>query len=144
MATRDVVKSERAALYERARQKGLSSDDLDAQLRGNPRLYSTGMLTLINQSVDTPGRYRMHHEAPPAGAFDGANATFSLAGAVLGRNITVDHVTQSTGALVPLTLTDNPNPVAGTFYLDVPNNAIVVGLAPQASDTLAVTYMTRR
>lgn len=144
MATRDVVKAQRAAVFTRAREKGLTSDDLDDTLKGNPRMYTNGMLTLINQAVDTPGRFRLHHEVPPSGAFDGANRTFSLAGVVLGKNVCVDHVVQSTGILTPLTLTDNPNPIAGTFYVDNVANAIIVGQAPQASDQVSVTYLTRR
>ena len=144
MATRDVVKAFRAELYARMANKGISSDDLDASLKGNPRAYGVQALNLINTSVNTPGRFRFHKECPPAGAFDGVNRTFSLAGAVLGRNIGVDHVTQSTGALVPLTLTDNPNPTAGTFYLDTVNGAIIVGMPPAASDTISVTYQTKR
>ena len=144
MATRDTVLAERASIYSRAREKGFSSDDLDTSLRGNPRLYANGMMTLINSSVDTPGRYRLKKELPPNGTFDGANATFYLAGAVLGKNIGVDHITQSTGAVTPLTLTDNPTPIAGSFYLDAPNGAIILGLAPQPLDNISVTYLARR
>lgn len=144
MSARDTVLGQRSELAQRARQKGISLEDLDTILKGNPRAYATQLTTLINQAADTPGRYRLHSETPPAGAFDGANRTFSLAGVVLGRNIIVMHVTQATGSLLPLTLTDNPNPVAGTFYLDVLNNAAIVGLAPAASDHLIVVYLTRR
>lgn len=144
MATRETVLAQRAEIYTRARDKGLSSEDLDTSLRGNPRLYSTGMLNLINQSVDTPGRYRLKKETPPNGSFDYVNVTFSLAGAVLGKNIGVDHVVQSTGVLTPLTLTDNPTPLAGSFYLDVANGAIVLGLPPAPLDNISVTYLSRR
>lgn len=144
MATRDTVLAQRAELAKRAREKGISTEDLDTILKGNPRAYATQLTTLINQAVDTPGRYRLHSEVPPVGAFDGANRTFSLAGAVLGRNIIAMHVTQATGTLLPLGLTDNPNPPAGTFYLDATNNLVIVGQAPQALDSLAVIYLSRR
>jgi len=144
MATRDVVKAERAALYARMADKGISSDDLDATLKGDPRAYGIQAMNLINSNVNTPGRFRLHKETPPSGAFDGVNRTFSLAGAVMGRNIAVDYVTQATGACQPLTLTDNPNPTAGTFYLDTVNGCIVVGQAPLPDDTISVTYQSRR
>lgn len=144
MSTRDTVLAQRAEIAQRARAKGISTEDLDQILKGNPRAINQQLLTFINQAVDTPGRYRLHQEVPPNGAMDGANRTFSLAAAVLGRNIAVYHVVQSTGVLTPLTLTDNPNPVAGTFYLDVTNNQIVVGQPPESLDSLAVVYFTRR
>lgn len=139
MATqRQTVRAKAAESAAAARKQGINVDDVRKESRG---LQATGAMVtrLVNESTPTQGHYRHVMDLFVGQTFNGTNNEFTLSRRVLGQNIDMVRVEQSTGTVIPLVKTTNPAPSGEQFWFD-DNFTVRVGVAPQAADGLIAGY----
>jgi hypothetical protein len=120
--------------------------DLDAErtVFGDTRALMIAARNLINNSTPRSTSEVLVEDAPPDGAFDGGNTTFTLSAPVTGHNIRGTWHKSTTNTLVSLAKSDVNPPAADGFYF-TPNSPtiVIVGTPPQAGDMLVFTFKTR-
>lgn len=148
MSQRQDLRTRRAELNARSKQKGINIDDLKKENR-SPAALSAQVHLLTNEPSGRLSRERVREDFPVIGSFDGINKEFTITAPVLasvvggvGTNIRVYHTVQSTGTTTALTRTAHPAPSAGSFWFDGVQT-IRVGEAPQIMDALFAVYLTR-
>lgn len=139
MSYRDTVRTNQAARDFKVKQRGINIDDIRKESRSTK---STGAMTtrLMNTTTPTPGQERHGYDDFAGQAFDGTNTEYTLSHRVLGQNINVWRIEQSTGSLIRLTKTTNPAPSTNQFWFD---NLFTVRVnpAPQMLDGLLAAYV---
>lgn len=111
----------------------------------NQRTLAVAAKRLINDNVPTTDRLQLQTDAPPFGAVNGVNKTFTLTGPVRGLNIAVHFGDVSSGTTSPLARSDSSPPASGQFFFDINNpSQIVTGDAPEPGDALIVDFITVR
>lgn len=137
---RDAVRTKSAESAARAKQQGKNVDDIRKESRG---LQATGAMVtrLMNESTPTQSHERIAADDFVGQTFDGTNQDFTLSRSVLGQNILMWRVDQTTGTLVPLSRTSNPAPSGEQFWFDRAFT-VRVGTAPSALDGLLAVVVT--
>lgn len=138
---RDQVRQKQAESAGKATQQGVNVDDIRKESRG---LQATGaMITrLVNESTPTQGHERIYADDFVGQTFNGTNFEFTLSRRVLGQNILMWRVEQSTGTLISLVRTSNPAPAGEQFWFDG-FTMVRTGVAPQVLDGLLASYVTQ-
>lgn len=137
---RDQIREKQAEQASEVRKLGINVDDIRKESRG---LQATGAMLsrLANESTPTQGHERIYEDDFTGQTFNGTNTEFTLTRRVLGQNILLGRVEQSTGTRLPLRRTTNPAPGGDEFWFD--NFFTVrVGTPPQSLDALTATYIT--
>lgn len=140
MTIRDSVRAKAATDAARDRELGLNIDDVRRESRSTASVAA--MTTrLRNEPTQTPGHERIYAADFAGQVFNGTNTAFTLPKKVLGQNILVWRVEQSSGTLIPQERTTNPAPSAEQFWFD---NffTIRVGTAPQTLDGLLAVFIS--
>lgn len=137
---RDQIRAKQAETAAEVRKQGINVDDIRRESRG---LQATGAMLarLANESTPTAGHERIYGVDFLGQVFNGTNQDFTLPISVLGQNILVWHIQQSTGTVVPLAKTTNPAPSGGQFFFDG-YITVRVGTPPQAADGLLCAIIT--
>lgn len=139
-AYRDAVREKMAESNVLAKKQGINVNDIRKESRGATAV--TAMVSrFVNDSSPTEGHERIYAVDFAGQTFNGTNQDFTLPRRVLGQNILVWHIQQSTGTAVPLTRTTNPAP-GGTEYFFDNVFTVRVGTAPQALDGLICAIIT--
>lgn len=137
---RDAIRAKMAETAGLVREQGIDVSDIRFDSRGT---QATGaMLSRIaNNPIPTKGKSRIYGVDFLGQTFNGTNQDFTLPIGVLGENILVWHIEQSTGTVVPLAKTTNPAPSGGQFFYDG-YFTVRVGTPPQAADGLLCAVIT--
>lgn len=138
---KDGVRSKRTALNRRAEALGIDVGAERQRYGANPRALSTALKHIINNATPSAQNDLFVTDAPPAGAFDGVNQTFTLSTPVDGLNISVVFTDVSLQTGMPLRRTDQNPPSSGEFYFNINDPAtIIVGDAPAVDDMLVAVF----
>lgn len=138
---KDGPRGRRNAVRVHANQLGINLDGERQRYGANPRALASAAKKLINDSTPSSQNDLFVVVAPPAGAFNGINTTFTLPAPVAGLNISVVFTDVSAQTGLPLRRTDVNPPGTTEFFFDINNpTQFTVGTPPDAADMLAVTF----
>jgi len=137
---RETVRDRHAARDAEVKKQGVNIDDIRKESRGSGAVAAMLSRALCD-STPTAGHERQYSDDFAGQVFNGTNSEYSLSRRVLGQNILVWHIKQSTGTAVPLPRGSNPAPSGSSFYFDG-YFTIRVGTAPAALDGLIAAYIT--
>lgn len=132
MSYRDGIRTRQAVRDQEVRRLGVNIDDIRKETRST-QAVGAQLSRQINESSPTQGHERIYPIDFAGQTYDGTNQEFTVPRRVLGQNIILWHLQQSTGTAQPLVRTSNPAPSAGQFWFD--NFFTVrVGTPPSALD----------
>ena len=139
MTIRDDVLAKQAAVAQAASQQGINLDDLRKESRGEQGVLAQ-LTRALNSATPTAGHERIIGDDFAGQVFNGTNDLYTISQRVLGQNILVWRVEQSTGTLIPFARGSNPAPSGSSFYFDG-LFTVRVGTAPLALDGLLAVYI---
>lgn len=141
---RDNLRAARQKIVNECRRLGIDLTEERVVYGGNTRALMVAARRLVNELTPRVTQELLVVDAPPAGAFNGVNKTFTLSGVVAGRNVRVTWGDTTANLTKVLLLTDANPPATGEFHFDISKpSQIITGDAPAAGDVLVVTFKTR-
>ena len=141
---RDNLRDARQKIINECVRLGIDLSEERRKFGGDTRALMVAARALINNSTPRSTSEVLIEDAPPAGAFDGGNTTFTLSAPVAGQNVRGTWHNSTTNTLVSLKKSNVNPPAADGFYF-TPNSptTVIVGTPPQAGDMLVFTFKTR-
>lgn len=140
MTIRDEILAQNAEVGVIAKNYGININDIRKETRGSQSVMAQ-VIRQVNETSPTLGHERIYQDDFAGQTFNGTNTDFTISQRVLGQNILLNRVEQSTGTLMPLRRTTNPAPGGDEFWFDG-LFTVRVGTAPGSFDALLATYVT--
>lgn len=141
---RDNLREARQKIVNECSRLGIDLSEERRKFGGDTRALMVAARNLINNATPRTSTDTLVEDAPPAGAIDGANTTFTLTQPASGQNIRGQWHNSVTNALITLKKSNANPPAADGFYFDISDPThVIVGTPPQVGDMLVFTYKTR-
>jgi hypothetical protein len=141
---RDNLRTARQKIINECVRLGINLDEERRRFGGNTKALLVAARNLVNNATPRGSTELLVEDAPPAGAFDGVNTTFTLSAPASGQNIRGQWHNSASNVLITLKKSNANPPAADGFYFS-PNTptTVIVGTPPAADDMLVFTYKTR-
>lgn len=137
---RDALRASRQKIVNECARLGINLD-AERSVFGDTRALMNAARNLINNATPRSTTDMLVQDAPPDGAFDGGNTTYTLSASVSGQSIRVVWGSTAGNTTIPLKKTNvSPPPADGFFFSPADPTHITVGTPPQIGDMLVAIY----